>query len=144
GQSIHDRFQYPEGTISTELAVIRLQKHIPQTIAGKLYRKCPIEFRNIFIKELPARPRREAVKGGDLLNSPAAKLLSRIKANDLPKAYDPGKHQDYVDRRMAELTVRQQARVGQLWAPKQRIRPKMVNRGAEFVKVMEHVAKNEK
>jgi hypothetical protein len=104
-----------------------------------LYKECPIEFRNIFIKELP---RGESGKGGDLLNSPAAKLLSRIEANDLPKEYDPGRHQAYVDRRLAGLTVRQRARIGQLWALKRRIHPKMVNRGAEFVKIMEHVARN--
>ena len=141
GRIMHDRFQYPEGTISTEPHVIRLQKHIPQTIAGKLYKECPIEFRNIFIKKLP---REKSVKIGDLLNSPAAKLLSRIKANDLPKGYEPGKHQAYVDRRMARLTVRQQARIGRLWALKQRIHPKMAKRGASFVRIMEYVAKNEK
>jgi len=52
GKVIHDRFEYPEGTISMEPSVIRLQKHIPLAIAGKWYRKCPIEFRNIFIREL--------------------------------------------------------------------------------------------
>ncbi|MBL7220965.1 MAG: DUF1080 domain-containing protein, partial [Phycisphaerae bacterium] len=140
GQSIHDRFQYPEGTISTEPAVIRLQKHIPQTIAGKLYRKCPIEFRNIFIKELP---RRESVKVGEPLNSPDAKLLSRIDKNDLPKAYNVKKHQEYVDRRLAGLSDAKKAGIARLWADKRRIHPQMPNRGKSFVRTMEYVAKNE-
>jgi hypothetical protein len=140
GRVMHDRFEYPEGTISTEPQVIRLQKYIPQRIAGKLYKKCPIEFRNIFIKELP---RRESVKAGEPMGSPAAKLLSRIDANDPPEGYDPGKHQAYVDRRMVRLTARQQARIGRLWVLKRRIHPKMVNRGLSFVKIMAHVIDNE-
>ncbi|MDP7286357.1 MAG: DUF1080 domain-containing protein [Phycisphaerae bacterium] len=140
GHIMHDRFEYPEGTISTEPSVIRLQKHIPQTIAGKLYKKCPIEFRNIFIKELP---RRKSVAGGGLLNSHDAKLLSRIETNDLPKGYDHEKHQDYVDRRLAGVTARQQDRIGRLWVIKQRISPKMANRGLSFVKIMEYVIDKE-
>ena len=145
GQVIHDRFEYPEGTISMVPAVIRLQKHIPQRIAGKLYRECPVEFRNVFIKDLgqasaeePAGPPRHA------LDSPTAKLLARIEANALPQGYDPRNHQAYVDRRMAGLTEAQRARVGQLWQEKQRLEPKMTNRGQSFVKIMEHVAANAK
>jgi len=140
GHVIHDRFEYPKGTISTESSVIRLQKHIPQTIAGKLYKKCPIEFRNIFIKELP---RGKSVVGGGRLNSPDAKLLSRIETNDLPKGYDPDKHQDYVDKRLAGVTARQRDRIGRLWVIKQRISPKMATRGLSFVKIMEYVIDKE-
>jgi len=148
GHVIHDRFEYPKGTISMEPAPIRLQKHIPQTIAGTLHKECPIEFRSIFIKELgpagdegPGRPRPEAAKGGNLQNSPTAKLLSRIEAGDLPQEYDPRKHQDYVDRRMAGLSERLRGRIGELWNAKQRLHPHMPNRGASFVKILEYVAK---
>ena len=151
GHMIHDRFEYPEGTISMEPAPIRLQKHPPQRIAGKLYRECPIEFRNIFIKEIEPG----AVDGGDqrrpasspnrrLRTSPLTELLSRIEANDLPKGYAPGSHQEYVDRRVAGLSEAQRARLGQLWQQKQRIDPNMPNRGASFVKILEYVAGNEK
>jgi len=143
GQVIHDRFEYPEGTMSMAPAVIRLQKHIPQRIAGKLYKECPIEFRNVFIKDLgqssgeePARPGRPAS------DSPTAKLLSRIEADALPQGYDPRKHQAYVDRRMAGLSEKQHARIGWLWKEKQRIDPQTPNRGASFVKIMEYVARN--
>ena len=150
GHVIHDRFEYPEGTIGLEPAPIRLQKHIPQTIAGTLHKECPIEFRNIFIKELgpgadegSAGPRPEAGKGGDRPDSHTAKLLARIEAGDLPQGYDPRTHQDYVDRRMAGLSEKQRTRIGALWQAKQRIHPHMVNRGASFVKIMTYVIDNE-
>ena len=143
GQVMHDRFEYPEGTLSMEPSVIRLQKHVPQRIAGKLCRKCPIEFRNVFIKELkpgdvlvPARPPKTPPKPV----SPNAELLARTDRNPLPKAYDPARHQDYVDRRMAGLRDAQKGRISQLWKEKQRIDPKMPNRGYSFVKIMEHLA----
>ena len=51
GEIIHDRFEYQEGILSMEPGVIRLQKHVMTEIAGKMT-DCPIEFRNLFIKEL--------------------------------------------------------------------------------------------
>jgi len=51
GKLLLDGFRYPPGLLSEEAAPIRLQKHIPCEIAGQL-RDCPIEYRNIFIKEL--------------------------------------------------------------------------------------------
>jgi len=145
GQVIHDRFEYPEGTISMAPAVIRLQKHIPQRIAGKLYRECPVEFRNVFIKDLGHGPVEEpAGLGRPASNPPIAKLLSGIEANALPQGYDPRRHQAYVDRRMAGLSEKQRARVSNLWKEKQRVHPKMPNRGASFVKILEYVAENEK
>ena len=92
GHVIHDRFQYPQGTISMKPAPIRLQKHVPLQIAGKLYKKCPIEFRNIFIKEIGRSESAEVGESKDHL----AKLFARIERNSLPEAYDPGKHQAYV------------------------------------------------
>jgi hypothetical protein len=142
GHVIHDRFVYPEGTISMEPAPIRLQKHVPQTIAGKLYKECPIEFRNIFIKEIgrsessePGEPRES---NGDLVM-----LLARIDADDLPEGYEPAKHQEYVDHRMAEVSEEQRNRIGELWKEKQKIDPDMPNRGFSFVKIMTYVAEGE-
>jgi len=51
GEIILDRLKYPEGILSMEPGVIRLQKHIRTEIAGKMS-DCPIEFRNVFIKEI--------------------------------------------------------------------------------------------
>ena len=142
GHVIHDRFEYPEGTISMEPAPIRLQKHVPQTIAGKLYKECPIEFCNIFIKEIG---RSESSESGELRESnvPLAKLLARIDANDLPEGYEPAKHQEYVDRRWPELSPEQSARVNQLWKEKQANDPDMPNRGCSFVKILAYVADKE-
>ena len=143
GHVIHDRFEYPEGTISMEPAPIRLQKHVPQTIAGKSYKECPIEFRNIFIKEIrqsgssePGEPRES--------DAPLAKLLAPIDAGALPEGYEPAKHQEYVDRRWPELSPGQSARVNQLWKEKQVIDPNMPNRGFSFVKILAYVAGGEK
>ena len=106
---------------------------------------CPIEYRNIFIKELtpgdvpvPAKPPKTPPKPA----SPNAELLARIDRNALPKAYNPARHQEYVDRRMAGLRNAQKGRVGRLWKEKQRIDPHMPNRGQSFVKIMEHVAED--
>ena len=74
-------------------------------------------------------------------NSPNGKLLARIDLTELPRGYAPGKqHQVYVDRRLAGLSPRQRARIGKLWAEKQRVDPDMPNRGASFVRILEYVA----
>lgn len=72
---------------------------------------------------------------------------------ELPNEYNPGRgrnpderaklHQDYVDRRLKQLTPQQRARIGQLWKEKQKNDPGMKNRGASFVQIMEYVAENE-
>ncbi len=91
---------------------------------------------------------------GGAISQERAKLLSNIESTKLPKGYNPGAgkskeeshklHQGYVDNRMSKMSSQQKARVGQLWGEKTRADPKMSNRGASFVKIMEHVAENEK
>ncbi|MBL7223148.1 MAG: hypothetical protein ISS72_04785 [Candidatus Brocadiae bacterium] len=147
GEVLLDKFQYHDWMISMDPAPIRLQKHI--VVHGDNLGKenaCPIEYRNVFIKELgpdsveaPPRPRKAT--GGP--NSGIEKLLIQIDQTGLPKGYIPQKHQDYVDRRTAGLSGRQKARLGQLWAARQRVHPKMPNRGASFVKILEYVAADE-
>lgn len=61
------------------------------------------------------------------------KLLVRIDQNDLPEAYNIKKHQEYVDRRLAELSGAQKARIAQLWADKRRVHPQMSNKGKSFI-----------
>jgi hypothetical protein len=152
GEVLYDHFEYHDWMMNLESAPIGLQKHI--VVHGDnlgAENPCPIEYRNIFIKELQpgtaellAQPRGKANENRKPLNSPNAKLFSRIDANELPKGYDPAKHQEYVDRRMAGLSGAQRARIGQLWREKQRMDPQMPNRGASFVKILEYVAGNEK
>ncbi len=148
GEVLLDNFVYHDWMMNMEPAPIRLQKHI--VVHGDnlgAENPCPIEYRNIFIKELEpgavddqAKPGAGAAANRKSLNSPHAELLARIDDNDLPKAYDPVKHQQYVDRRMTELKAEQRARIGQLWKEKEKLDPDMPNRGASFVKIMEHVA----
>jgi len=147
GELIHDNFKYHDWMINMEPAPIRLQKHI--VVYGDnlgATNACPIEYRNIFIKELkpgevvaPAKPRKVAVTEDE----PLAKLLARIDKNELPKAYNPHKHQDYVDKRLAGFSPTQMAKVGQWWKEKRRIDPDMPNRGHSFVRIMEYIAENE-
>ena len=152
GELLHDNFEYHDWMMNMEPAPIRLQKHI--VVHGDNLGEenpCPIEYRNIFIKELApgavddqAQPSAKSGKTNKPLNSPLAALLSRIDSNDLPKGYDPAKHQDYVDRRMAQLSEEQRGRIGQLWREKERIDADMPNRGFSFVKIMEYVAEGER
>ena len=55
GEVILDRFEYPDGILSDQPNAIRFQKH-RFTEGGKPGEKnpCPIEYRNLFIKELKA------------------------------------------------------------------------------------------
>ena len=53
GEVILDKFEYPEGILSMEPAIIRFQKHVVVNgdNLGEM-NPCPIEYRNIFIKEI--------------------------------------------------------------------------------------------
>ena len=80
-------------------------------------------------------------------------LLQKIDRSELPKGYNPGAggtkeaahrlHQSYVDRKLAGMSEQQRGRVGQLWSQQQAVNPLMKNRGASFVRIMEHVVENE-
>ena len=148
GELIHDNFVYHDWMLNMEPAPIRLQKHIVVRGDGLgAENPCPIEYRNIFIKglgaedgEVPATPHGNATENRERPKSPIAELLSRIDQNDLPKGYEPAKHQEYVDRRMAELSEEQRGKIGQLWKLKETLDPDMPNRGFSFVKILTYVA----
>ena len=150
GEVILDKFRYHDWMINMEPAPIRLQKH--KVVHGQNLGKenpCPIEYRNVFIKELPpggaevqAEPREAQVAPKSPI-SEHAELLAKIDEKELPERYIPAKHQEYVNRRLAQMTDRQKALLAQLWAEKRRIDPPMPNRGASFVKIMAYVIDNE-
>jgi hypothetical protein len=152
GEVLYDNFEYHDWMMNMERAPIRLQKHI--VVHGDNLgpeNPCPIECRNIFIKELEpddemprVRPREHRTASDESADSSVAELLARIDANDLPNAYVPQRHQDYVDRRMAELSETQRARIGRLWRDRERIDPDMPNRGFSFIKILEYIAENVK
>lgn len=91
--------------------------------------------------------------GGHGVPEERVNALRQIDRNELPKGYNPGAgrnkeeshglHQTYVDNRMASMSDRQKGMVSQMWKQKQAVAPAMPNRGASFVKIMEHVAENE-
>jgi len=158
GEVLHDNFQYHDWMLNLDFAPIRLQKHVfvDGDNLGKM-NPCPIEYRNIFIKELepsgatasaPSPSQGEGRGEGRQKARPTASsnaaLLAGIDAQNLPAGYSPANHQDYVDRRIAELPDEQRGRLHQLWQEKQRIDPNMPNRGASFVKIMTYVANGEK
>lgn len=106
--------------------------------------------------EAMRRLRESAARGGGPghgVSRERVVLLQKIEEADLPKGYNPGAggskeaahqlHQSYVDRRLAGMSKTQRGRVGQLWKEKQAVDPLMKNRGASFVRIMEHVAENE-
>ncbi|MCP4375615.1 MAG: hypothetical protein GY794_05510, partial [bacterium] len=54
GKVLIDHYEYPEWLLSTDAQQLRFQKH--RFLENERTRKknpCPIEFRNIFIKEMP-------------------------------------------------------------------------------------------
>jgi len=63
-QVMIDHYKYPEWLLSTEAEQLRFQKHryLENERTGKK-NACPIEFRNIFIKEMPG-PRTLTLKAG--------------------------------------------------------------------------------
>jgi len=148
GEVLYDGFTYHDWILNMEPAPIRLQKHI--VVCGDnlgTENPCPIEYRNIFIREIregETFERPEPAATEEQPASPVADLLARIDQNDLPSEYEPSRHQEYVDRRMAELTEEQRGMITRLWREKERIDPDMPNRGISFVRILEYVAGSKK
>jgi len=155
GEVLHDNFQFHDWMMNMEPASIMLQKHM--VVRGDNLgdeNPCPIEYRNVFIKELgpddtvsapspsQGEGRGEGQANHPAMKSPNAELLARIDAGELPEGYVPAKHQEYVDRRWPELSPEQVERALQLWKLKQEIDPDMPNRGFSFVKIMVYVIEN--
>ena len=69
-------------------------------------------------------------------------LFARIDKSEMPTAYIPKKHQEYVDKRIASLPPQSRPRVGQLWREFIRENPARNRDGAMFVRILEYVASN--
>lgn len=78
GEVLHDRFTYPDWMMNLEPAPIRLQKHVflDDDRLGKM-NPCPIEFRNIFLKELD--PGRDASSRSRVGAPPGTQRISSFK-----------------------------------------------------------------
>jgi len=160
GEILHDNFRFHDWMLSMEPAPIMLQKH--RVVHGDnlgAENPCPIEFRNIFIKDLGSpnesaaartpssdSQRRQTARRDATARSSTGgnELLARIDKTELPREYDPARHQQYVDRQIAVLTNQQRARLSQLWKEKQKIDPNMPNRGVSFVRILTYVAADER
>jgi hypothetical protein len=129
GEVLYDNFQFHEWMMNLEPAPILLQKH--RVVRGKnlgAENPCPIEYRNIFIKEL--QPGDGPVRAGQstgarandrLTDSPLADLLGLTDEQPLPPTYEPEPHQQYVDPRMTGLGSEQRRKIEQLWREKERV-----------------------
>jgi hypothetical protein len=154
GEVLYDRFIYPDWMMNLEPAPIRLQKHVffdDDDVLGKM-NPCPIEYRNIFIKQLDPSEATAVVRSpsqgdgrgqGRSALSSDAKLLTWIDKTELPPEYDPAKHQEYVDQHWPKLSPEQVTRAIQLWKLKQEIDPDMPNRGFSFLKIMTYAAEGQ-
>ncbi len=69
-------------------------------------------------------------------------LFAKIDKSEMPSAYLPKKHQEYVDKRIASLPPQRRPRVGQLWNEFIRENPDRNRDGAMFVRILEYVANN--
>ena len=104
--------------------------------------------------QVASRARAHANGGSHGVPPERVSMLQRIDQQELPKGYNPGAgrnreeshriHQSYVDKRMAGMSARQRGLVGQMWQQQQTVNPNMSNRGASFVRILEHVAENER
>jgi len=86
GQVMIDRYDYPPWLLSTEAEQLRFQKHryLENTATGKK-NPCPIEFRNIFIKEIEPRA----------LNVPPEGFTALFNGKDLTGWHTPPLVKEY-------------------------------------------------
>jgi virginiamycin B lyase len=86
---------------------------------------------------------------GNLATAPKTKpnnnvaLFAKIDKSEMPGAYIPKKHQEYVDKRIASLPPQSRPRVGQLWNEFIRENPDRSRDGRMFVRILEYVASND-
>jgi len=92
GQVILDRFEYPEGILSTKPNAIRFQKH-RFTDGDKPDEKnpCPIDYRNLFIKEIVAS---NSIKHSKL-NVPPEGFTALFNGKDLTGWHTPPLVKEY-------------------------------------------------
>ncbi len=69
-------------------------------------------------------------------------LFATIDKSEMPSAYRPQTHQEYVDKRMAGLPPQNRPRVGRLWKEFTRENPDRNRDGAMFIRILEYVASN--
>jgi len=91
GKVFIDKYEYPEWHLSTEAAPIRFQKHRFLEGANGRRNPCPIEYRNLFIKEItPDKPVTDSK-----LNVPPAGFTALFNGKDLTGWHTPPLVKEY-------------------------------------------------
>ena len=72
-----------------------------------------------------------------------ADLFAKIDKAEMPAAYRTMPHQEYVDKRIAEMPPNKRGRVGQLWNQFRQANPERSRDGQMFIRILEYVASNE-
>ncbi|XZE56529.1 virginiamycin B lyase family protein [Planctomycetaceae bacterium SH139] len=67
-------------------------------------------------------------------------LFAKIDQAELPAAYRTMPHQEYVDKRMAEMPPQNRGLVGKLWNEFRQANPSRSRDGKMFIRILEHVA----
>ena len=70
-------------------------------------------------------------------------LFAKIDQAEMPAAYRTMPHQEYVDKRMAEIPSQNRGRVGRLWNEFRRDNPSRNRDGEMFIRILEHVASSD-
>lgn len=127
-----------------EIVRIRYDKERIKSTAQRM------KFKSQARSQMAAGKARQTSGAGHGVPQERVNMLKKIDQSELPKGYKPGAgkngeeshklHQNYVDKRMAAMSDRQKGTVGQMWKQKVAVDPKMTNRGASFVRIMEYVA----
>ncbi len=84
---------------------------------------------------------------GNLATAPTMKktqsdkmaLFAKIDRLELPEAYKPQRHQQYVDAVMANLPENRRGRIGRLWNEFRASNPQRKNDGQMFVRILDYV-----
>ncbi len=134
-----------------EVVKVRYDKERMKTASQRMKFAAQARARRVAAQ---AASRQSQSGGNQAIPAERVAMLKKIEQRELPKGYNPGAgknreeshnlHQSYVDRRLSGMSERQRGLVGQMWNQKQTVAPNMSNRGASFVRIMEHVAENEK
>ena len=70
-------------------------------------------------------------------------LFAGIDRAEMPAAYRTMPHQQYVDKRMAEMPEQNRGRVGALWNEFRQANPSRSRDGQMFIRILEHVASSD-
>lgn len=70
-------------------------------------------------------------------------LFAKIDKAEMPAAYRTMPHQEYVDKRMAEMPPQNRGLVGRLWNEFRQANPSRSRDGRMFIRILEYVASSE-